>query len=161
MRRALVTLMCVAACALAASPAGAAPVISGGGAGIFPPVIPAFAGDRLQMAVHATIGADGAVKGIFEGQHHFADGGHFAIIHGTIDCVAVSGNRVVLTGVITHGFDIRGIDPTGARVSIELIDGDPQIMGVDVSYVSGHPIPPCTSSPILVVPMSEGAYKIH
>ena len=164
MKRFAVVLGCVVACALVAVPALAKqPVISGGGAGFFSDTFGQFAGDRLQMAVHASLDADGETKGTFNGQHKFADGGHFAKIHGVIDCVLKTGpNSVIMTGVITHGFDIRGIDPTGFRVSIGVVDGEPDQMGVDVGFVPfPHPIPPCTHTPLLVADMIIGDFKIR
>lgn len=64
----------------------------------------------------------------------------------------------MLTGVVTEGSDVRGIDPRGSRISIVITNSDPPVVGFDVSYVSGHTIAPCTSNPILSAPTVQGHF---
>ena len=166
MRRNTLMLVLISACALVGAPALAKqPVISGGGAGFFPntPPFGQFAGDRLQMTLHASLDETGATKGTFNGQHKFADGGHFAKIHGVIDCILETGpTSVIMTGTITHGFDIRGIDPAGFRVSIGVVDGEPDTMSLDIGFVPfPHDIPPCTHTPLLIADMIIGDFELR
>lgn len=153
MRRIIITVA-AAGLALAGSAgvaAAGAPVVTGSGVGTIT-TIPAFEGDTVQMELSAQR---------FNIVHHSAGGGVFAHLTGYLDCVAGDGDAVVVTGVITAGADDLGVDPVGHRVSIAVTDGSPDTMAVDVSFFSGHSIPPCTSDPVLVLPVQHGNFTVR
>lgn len=151
MRR-LLTL--TAAVTVLGAPAGVAaadvPVLSGSGASTLSG--DPFAGDLVTVELGG---------GRFNIVHHDADGGTFAHLQGYLDCTTGDGGSAIATGVITTGFDDLGIDPVGERVSIAVTDGDPDVMALDVSFFSGHPIPACTSDPVLVLPVERGNFTVR
>jgi len=131
--------------------AGAAePVVVGGGVGTI--ADGPFDGDTVQVELGA---------GRFDIVHHTSRGGPFAHLQGYVDCASEGGDSALVTGVITAGFDGLGVDPVGQRVSIGIIDGDPDTMMLDVSFFSGHTIPRCTSDPVLVLPVDNGNFTLH
>lgn len=140
--------------ALVATGAGAtpAPSVSGGGAG-------AFDSDRVQVQLTGR-GSDSTASGRFTIVHHTPDG-IVAHLTGQIDCLAVTGSTAVVTGTITEGFDDLGIDPVGERVSLVVHDQEIDSVDMDVSFVSGHSIPPCAAQPILTVVIDDGQFKVR
>jgi len=133
------------------SAAGAAPEVTGGGAGTFPEG--PFAGDRVQLNVTAS--------GRFDVVHKSSAGGVFAHLASTLDCVDVDGGSATMTGVITHGYDDFGIDPVGYRISIHVVDGEPDVLGLNVQFLSGDPLQACTGSPLFLLPVSEGGFTLR
>lgn len=142
--------------ALVASAGGAtatpAPSVTGGGAG-------PLDSDRVQVQLTAR-GTDGTAKGRFNIVHHTPDG-IFAHLAGEVDCLAVTGPTAVVTGTITEGFDDLGIDPIGERVSLVIRDQRVDSVGMDVSFVSGHAIAPCSAEPILRVVIDDGNFEVR
>lgn len=92
--------------------------------------------------------------------HHTPDG-IFAHLAGDVDCLAVTGSTALVTGTITDGFDDLGIDPIGERVSLVIHDQQADSVDMDVSFVSGHAIRPCTAAPILRVGIDDGNFKVR
>jgi hypothetical protein len=92
--------------------------------------------------------------------HHTPDG-IFAHLAGDVDCLSISGSTAVLTGSITEGCDDLGIDPIGERVSLVIHDGETDSVDMDVSFVSGHTIAPCSTQPILTVTVDDGQFKVR
>lgn len=140
--------------ALGAGSAGAtpAPGVSGGGAG-------PLDGDWVQVQLSAR-GIDSTANGRFNIVHHTPDG-IFAHLAGQVDCLAVTGSTAVVTGTITEGVDNLGIDPVGERVSLVIRDQNVDSFDMDVSFVSGHAIPPCSAEPILTVAIDDGQFKVR
>ena len=152
MTRKLMTLAAAAA-ALSASTgvAGASgPAITGSGASTLSG--DPFAGDLVTIELGG---------GRFNVVHHDADGGTFAHLQGYLDCTTGGAGSGVATGVITGGFDDLGIDPIGERMSFAVTDGNPDVVAIDVSFLSGHPIPACSSDPILVLPVERGNFTVR
>lgn len=145
------TVVAIMALVAAAGGASATPAsgVNGGGAG-------ALDSDRVQVQLNAR-GTDG---GRFNIVHHTPDG-IFAHLAGHVDCVAVTGSTAVVTGTITEGFDDLGIDPVGERVSLVIHDQEVDSVEMDVSFVSGHTIPPCSAEPILTVVIADGQFKVR
>ncbi len=84
---------------------------------------------------------------------HVTPTGMFANLRGDIDCITgVPGAQVTVTGTIREGFDGLGINPVGHRVSIVYGYLDHRSLSLDVSFVSGHPIPPARPTPSLQFP---------
>lgn len=131
--------------------AAAGPAVTGSGVGTLSGA--PFDGDTVQTEVTAA--------GAFNIVHHTNGGGVFAHLSGYVDCATSDGHTAVLTGVITAGFDGFGVDPVGERVSIEITDGSPDTVALDVTFVSGHPIAPCTSEPLFVLPVERGNYHVR
>lgn len=144
--------------ALAAAPvhAGSRASVSGGGAGFFAPDAPVFAGDRVQLALNAREAGGGR----FDAVHHTSSGEVYTRIAGYVDCLAVSGNVAVATGVITRGFAGSGADPVGTRVSLRITDREPDVFAVDLAFYSGHAIAPCSSDPILTWSAEQGNFTV-
>ena len=113
------------------------PSVTGGGAG-------PLDSDRVQAELSAR-GTDSDAKGRFNIVHHTPDG-VIAHLAGDVDCLAVTGYTAVVTGTITQGFDDLGIDPVGERVSLVIHDEIADSFDMDLSFVSGHAIPPCSPS---------------
>jgi hypothetical protein len=134
------------------------PSVTGGGAGPF--VAGPFLGDRVQLELNARMLADVAAGGEFDFVHHFANsvGAH---LHGSVDCVSATGNTAIITGTITAGFDFLGVPPEGTRVSFTVVEDTPDSFGFDLSFISGHPIPACTSTPLFTVPVLTGGFTIR
>jgi hypothetical protein len=134
--------------------AGAAsgPSVTGGGAG-------SLDSDRVHVQLSAR-GAQGATHGRFNIVHHTPDG-IFAHLAGDIDCLAISGPTAVLTGTITEGFDDLGIDPVGERISLAIHDQETDSLDMDVSFVSGHAISPCSAQPIFTVTVDDGPVEVR
>lgn len=109
---------------------------------------------QVQLNARATDG------GRFNIAHHTPDG-IFAHLAGHVDWVAVTGSTAVVTGTITEGFDDIGIDPIGARVSLVIHDQEVDSLEMNVSFVSGHTIPPCSAEPILTVGIADGQFKVR
>jgi hypothetical protein len=147
----------IAAPALAATPsdAGGGASASGGGAGFFAPDSPVFAGDRVQLELTAN-----EAGGRFNAVHHMSSA-VFTRISGDVDCLAVSGNVAVATGVITEGTAGIGVDPVGTRVSLRITDGAPDVFEVDLAFFSGHVIAPCSSDPILTWSVQQGNFSVR
>lgn len=134
------------------TPAAAeAPSVTGGGAGTF--ADGPFAGDRVQLNVTS--------GGRFSIVHQSASGGVFAHLVGDIDCASVRAGSATLTGVITGGYDDVGVDPVGYRVSIHLTDGVPDTFGLNVQFLSGDELAPCTGSPQFVLPAEAGGFQLR
>ncbi len=129
-----------------------APSVTGGGAG-------PLDSDRVQVELSAR-GTDSDAKGRFNIVHHTPDG-VFAHLAGDVDCLAVTGSTAVVTGTITQGFDDLGIDPVGERVSLVIHDENADSFDMDVSFVSGHAIPPCSARPILSVLIDNGQLRVR
>lgn len=87
--------------------------------------------------------------------------GIFTHLAGDVDCLAVTGATAVVTGTITEGFDELGIDPIGERVSLVVRDQPVDSVDMDVSFVSGHAIPPCSAEPILTVVIDDGEFMVR
>lgn len=154
MRSLLAATACAALIVLQSVPAEAqAPLVSGGGAGYFPDEVPVFGGDRVEV----TLVAD-ASGGRFTGVHWRDSGGVFAKVTGVVDCATTVGDTVVATGVITAGFHGTGINPVGERLSLAVTADS---FAIDLGFLSGHPIAPCTSDPILALPVSQGGFRLH
>ena len=136
-------------------PAAAAP-------GIGPAVYGAGSGpldeDRIHVVVTA-LGRSDSVRGRFVIVHQTPTG-IFAYLSGEVDCLNVSGGIATVTGTINRGFDGVGIDPVGQRVSLTVRDGTPDVVDMDVSFVSGHAIGPCTADPVVSIPMTSGGFRI-
>ena len=128
-----------------------APAVYGGGSG-------PFEADRVHIALNAR-GQGLAAKGTFVIVHQTPDG-IFAFLTGQVDCLVVNGGNAIATGTITAGFDGLGIDPVGHRVSLAVHDINPDIVEMDVSFVSGHTIAPCSSTEILVIPFDRGGLRV-
>ena len=152
----MAALVLAALTALVASPGGAGatppPRVTGGGAG-------PLGSDRVQVQLTAR-GTDGIAAGRFNIVHHTPNG-IFAHLAGDVDCLAVTGATAVVTGTITEGFDELGIDPIGERVSLVIRDQPVDSVDMDVSFVSGHAIPPCSAEPILTVVIDDGEFKVR
>ncbi len=73
----------------------------------------------------------------------------------------MTGSTAVVTGTITQGFDDLGIDPVGERVSLVIHDENADSFDMDVSFVSGHAIPPCSARPILSVLIDNGQLRVR
>ncbi len=83
---------------------------------------------------------------------------------GSADCLTAATSTAIVTGVITQGTDtLSNVDPVGKRVSITIdaVSQSFQGFALDVSYISGHSIAPCTANPFLALVISEGNYTIH
>lgn len=137
--------------------AGTRASVTGGGTAFFAPDAPAFAGDRVELNLTAREG----LGGTFNAVHVMASGGVFTHIAGSLDCLAVSGDVAVATGVITEGFTGIGIEPAGTRVSLRITDGEPDAFAVDLEFFSGHVIAPCSSDPILTWSSVAGNFTIR
>lgn len=146
---ALIALIAEPGSSAGASPA---PGVTGGGVG-------PLDSDRVQVQLTAS-GTDGAARGRFNIVHRTPEG-VFAHLAGDVDCLAVRGSTAVATGTITEGFDDLGIDPAGERVSLVIHDEHVDSIDMDVSFVSGHTIPPCTAQPILTVVIDDGNFKVR
>ncbi len=145
---ALTTLVAVGGSASATS----VPGVSGGGAG-------RLDSDRVHVQLNAR-GTDGTASGRFNIVHHTPDG-IFAHLTGDVDCVAFTGSTAVVTGTITEGFDDLGVDPVGERVSLVIHDEEVDTVDMDVSFVSGHAIPPCSADPILTIVIDNGQFRVR
>lgn len=102
-----------------------------------------------------------AARGVFRILHQ-TPAGIFANLMGDVDCLTEVGDVLVrVTGTVRAGFDGLGIDPVGHRVSIVYAFGGlRRSVSLDVSFVSGNTIPPCTADPILAVPVARGGFLI-
>ena len=100
-------------------------------------------------------------RGVFRILHQTPSGA-FAHLAGDIDCLSeLSGLLVAVTGTIRSGFDGLGIDPVGHRVLIVYAyAGLRPSLSLDVSFASGHTIPPCKGDPILAVPIAHGGFRV-
>lgn len=112
---------------------------------------------QLQLTAWVT---DGTASGRFNIVHHTRDG-IFAHLASDVDCLAVNGSTAVVTGIITECFDDLGVDPVGERVSLVIHDQEVDSIDMDVSFVSGHAIPPCSAEPILTVAIDNGEFKVR
>ena len=135
--------------------AASGPSAQGGGAGFFAEDSPVFAGERVQLDLAAQSGG-----GRFTAVHHTSSG-VFTRLSGSIDCLIVSGDVAIATGVITAGVAGIGVDPVGTRVSFRITDGNPDVFDVDLEFFSGHVIAPCTSDPILTWSVEQGNFSIR
>jgi hypothetical protein len=109
--------------------------------------------------VELTASGDGrGGRGRFNILHHTPDG-LFAHLAGDIDCLNIAGTTALVTGSITEGFDDLGIDPGGERVSLLIDDANPDTVAMDVSFVSGHPIAPCTADPTLAITVDRAGSR--
>lgn len=57
-----------------------------------------FFGEKQTFAFHARELKDGTVKGSYEVRAHAFD----IRLHGNIDCLSISGNSAIMSGVVTH-----------------------------------------------------------
>lgn len=128
------------------------PSVTGGGAG-------SLDSERVQVELSAR-GSGSDAKGRFNIVHHTPDG-IFAHLAGDVDCLAMTGSTAVVTGTITQGFDDLGIDPVGERVSLVIHHENADSFDMDVSFVSGHAIPPCSAQPILSVMIDNGQFRVR
>lgn len=132
--------------------ASSTPSVTGGGAG-------SLGGDRLQLQLSASgtgIDADGRFNVV-----HHTPGGLFARAAGTVDCLAVSGSSATVTGTVTRGSHSLGFDMVGVRVSIVVHDEEVDSFDMDLSFVSGHEIPPCAAEPIFSVVVDDGRFMVR
>ncbi|MGH9153125.1 MAG: hypothetical protein ACRD03_12165 [Acidimicrobiales bacterium] len=150
----IAALASVVALIVSAAGAGAtpAPAVTGGGAG-------PLDSDRVQVQLTAR-GTGSSAKGRFNIVHHTPDG-IFAHLAGDVDCLAVAGPTAVVTGTITEGFDDLGIDPIGERVSLVIHDEAVDRIDMDVAFVSGHEIRPCSAEPILTITIDHGNFQVR
>lgn len=148
---AVAALVAITSLAAIGGRAGAtpAPSVTGGGSG-------PLDSDRVQIQLTAR----GTASGRFSIVHHTPDG-IFAHLAGEVDCLAIIGSTAVVTGTITEGFDDLGIDPVGDRLSLVIHDGEIDSFDMDVSFVSGHTIPPCSAEPILTVMVDHGQLNVR
>jgi hypothetical protein len=128
----------------------------GSGAGFFSPDSAVFAGDRVQLELAATVAGGGRFNAV-----HHTSSGVFTRLSGYVDCLSVSGNIAVATGVITEGVAGIGVDPVGTRVSLRITDGAPDVFDVDLEFFSGHAIAPCSSDPILSWSVEQGNFTVR
>ena len=103
-----------------------------------------------------------AARGVFRILHQTPTG-VFAHLAGDVDCLTeLPDVLVTVTGTIRAGFDGLGINPVGHRVSIVYAFGGLRpSLSLDVSFVSGHTIPPCTAEPILAFRAAHGGFRIR
>ena len=127
------------------------PAVYGGGSG-------PLDADRVHVVLSAR-GQGPAAQGSFAILHQTPDG-IFAYLSGRVDCLVVNGRDAIATGVITAGFDGLGVDPVGHRVSLAVHDTNPDTVDIDVSFVSEHPIAPCSSDPVVVIPADRGGFWV-
>lgn len=153
-RRWVIAAMTFAAVVAGPTHAGASPAPSVTGSGSGP-----LEADRVQLELTAR-GTGTDTDGRFTIVHHTPDGVS-AKLSGTVDCLGITDSTAVVTGTITHGFDDLGIDPVGERVSLVIHGGSQDSLEMDVSFVSGHAIPPCSADPILTVPLDRGVFRVR
>lgn len=79
-------------------------------------------GCNANFSAHAMEMADGTVKGIHTDVVK-RDNGNVVNIQGTVDCLAVDGNRAVWGGEVTKGDNLAGDDLAGTRFLSAAIDG--------------------------------------
>jgi hypothetical protein len=119
-----------------------------------------FETDTIYVTL-AVRGEGPAARGVFRILHQTPTG-VFAHLAGDVDCLSevIPGILLVVTGTIRGGFDGLGIDPVGHRVSVVYGRGLRASLSLDVSFASGHTIPPCGGDPILAVPVEHGGFRI-
>jgi hypothetical protein len=101
-----------------------------------------------------------AARGVFRILHQTPTG-VFAHLAGDVDCLSeIPGVLVAVTGTIRGGFDGLGIDPVGHRVSIVYGMGLRTSVALDVSFASGHTIPPCKGDPDFGFHIEHGGFRI-
>ncbi len=133
--------------------------VTGGGAAFIP--TGRFAGDRLQVDLTARVDTNSISDGRFHIALYNSSGGVLIDVVGTADCMTAAAGTAIVTGVITQGTDTAfNVDPVGKRESIT-INVVSQSFALDASYISGHPIGPCTANPIIALVISQGSYAIH
>ena len=133
--------------------------VTGGGAAFIP--TGRFAGDRLQVDLTARVDTNSNSDGRFHIALYNASGGVLSDLHGSADCMTAANGTAIVTGVITQGTaTVFNVDPVGQRVSIT-INAVSQSFALDVSYLSGHPISPCSANPFIALVVSQGSYTIH
>ncbi len=66
-----------------------------------------------------------------------------------------------MTGTIKEGFADLGVDPVGERVSLVIHDQEVDSVDMDLSFVSGHTIAPCSAEPILTVVIEDGEFNVR
>src|SRR5260370_25863877 len=92
---------------------------------------------------------------------HGASAGVLIALRGGGDCLTAANGTANGTGVIPQGTaTVFNVDPVGQRVSIT-INAVSQSFALDVSYLSGHPISPCSANPFIALVVSQGSYTIH
>jgi len=146
---------------MAAAPAKASPQssVTAGGAVELPAEFGESAGDHVQLHVTARQGPDGSAQGRFSIVHQRPPG-LWARASGIVTCLAVSGDRAVVTGVITHGNLREGGDVSGDIATFTLSDrpeGD--TAGLAFSFW-GIPIDPCEPLPTILT-WSQGNITVH
>ena len=149
----IAALSALAAVAFGTTGAGASPAsVTGGGAG-------SLGGDRLQLHVSAS-GVGVEATGRFNVIHH-TPGGLFARAVGRVDCLAVTGSSATVTGTVTQGFHSLGFELVDTRVALVIHDGEVDSFDVELSFLTGRPIAPCTAEPILSVVIDDGKFTVH
>jgi hypothetical protein len=128
------------------------PSVTGGGTG-------PLGGDRLQVQLSA-IGTGGDANGRFNIVHHTPDG-LFARAVGRVDCLVVAESTAIVTGSVTQGFHELGFDLVGTRVSLVIHDEEIDSVDMDLSFLSGHAIPPCSAAPILTDVIDDGQFRVR
>lgn len=103
-----------------------------------------FIGDRAELKINARTKDEG-VRGHFHMLHtNIQTGAVRADIEGYVDCLVVTGNKAVVTGVITSGTDPFGNNAIGHEVSYTIVEGDPDTLAFGYAFFPGA-IKPCQS----------------
>jgi hypothetical protein len=128
------------------------PSVTGGGTG-------PLGGDRLQVQLSA-VGTGGDATGRFNIVHHSPDG-LFARAVGQVDCLVVAESTAIVTGTVTQGSHDLGFDLVGTRVSLVIHDEEIDSVDMDLAFLSGHAIPPCSAEPILTDVIDDGQFMVR
>ena len=75
-----------------------------------------FEGAKQTFAFHAREQSNGAVSGSFEVKAHAVD----IRLHGNIDCLSISGNTAIMSGVVTHSNE--PLFPVGTTSWFKVVD---------------------------------------
>ena len=117
-----------------------------------------FTGDRVELRIHAR-NQDEGVRGRFHMLHQHPSGVVVAEIEGYVDCLVVTGNKAVVTGVITRGSDPFGGPAVGHEVSYTIVEGDQGTFAFGYDAFLGG-IAPCQSKWLFNRPLTRGHFEV-